>query len=147
MIIFPNPILNQPSEKIFIIDDSILKLIDDMIEVMYNSSIVSISAPEIGTLKRIIIVELPDQKTKPSIIINPELIYRSSKNREVKECCICIPGQIFKVERPEFIKIKALNDKGEEIFITAEDLYCQTIMHGLDHLEGKLLGENLNGNI
>jgi peptide deformylase len=132
-------ILRKKSKKVDAINDRIKVLIGDMKETMYHEDGVGLAAPQVGILKRIAVVDVGEG---PITVINPEIIERDGSCVDV-EGCLSLPGQQGEVERPERIKVKALNEEGEEVLIEAEGLFARALCHEIDHLDGVLFIDRL----
>jgi len=139
---YPHTILRQRAKKISIIDKSIQKLVDDMMDTLQNSGGVGLSANQIGVLKRLIVIQLPEDE-EPTAYINPEIIHREGK-REVQEGCLSIPGYYGTITRSMWIKAKGMDRKSHIIKFTAEGLLSQIIEHEIDHINGILYIDHLN---
>lgn len=129
-----DPILRKISKQVTQVTPRVKTLIEDMIETMQHADGVGLAAPQIGILKRIIVVQVEDD---PMVFINPELIEESGE-QEGSEGCLSIPGKVGIVKRPYHVKIKALNQKGEPIEFVGDELMARAICHEIDHLNGKL---------
>lgn len=129
-----DPILRKKSRPIEKIDDRITQLIDDMIDTMYDADGVGLAAPQIGVLKRIIVIDVGDGIIE---LINPEIIEVSGSQIDV-EGCLSLPNTNGNVERPNYAKVKGLNRKGEKIYIEGEELLARALCHEIDHLNGIL---------
>ena len=127
-------ILKKKSREVEVIDDKIQTLIDDMIETMYKSNGVGLSAVQVGVLKRIVVIDIEDD-TGVKILINP-IITKTKGEHEVEEGCLSFPNQYAKVIRPKEVTVEALDRSGKKITIKAKDLLAQAIAHELDHLDG-----------
>lgn len=127
-------ILRKKCRTVDEINDRILTLIKDMQETMYAADGVGLAAPQVGILKRIAVVDIGEG---PVNLINPEIIETEGEYLD-EEGCLSIPGEQGAVLRPEKIKVKALNEKGEEILLEAEGLFARAICHEVDHLDGVL---------
>lgn len=127
-------ILRKKSKKVEEINERILTLIDDMKETMYDADGVGLAAPQVGILKRIVVIDVGNG---PITLINPEIISEEGKQIDY-EGCLSIPGNQGKVERPLKVTVKALNEKGEEIELSGEGLLARCICHEVDHLNGIL---------
>jgi peptide deformylase len=110
------------------------KLIKDMIETMYDADGVGLAAPQVGVLKRIVIIDIGDGPIK---VINPEVIEAEGAHIDV-EGCLSVPNRAGKVERPERIKIRYLNEDWEESILEGTELLAKAICHEIDHLDGIL---------
>lgn len=130
----PDPLLRKISRPIEKIDDRILMLIDDMIETMYHEKGVGLAAPQIGVLKRLVVIDIGEG---PIPLINPKVIETSGKQKDT-EGCLSVPGKIGIVERPEYVKVSALNENNYEFLIEGEGLMARALLHEIDHLDGRL---------
>ena len=130
-------ILKKKSRPVEKIDDKVRELIKDMIETMHQYDGVGLAAVQVGILKRIVVIDTYEEGSQVYILINPEII-ETKGLREVEEGCLSFPNKFAKVERPEKVTVKALNEKGEEITIKAEGLLAQAICHEVDHLNGEV---------
>src|SRR5690554_1343870 len=129
-----DPILRKKSRKIDKIDERIKILVNDMLDTMYNSEGVGLAAPQVGILKRIIVVDIGEG---PITIINPEIISQEGKQEEV-EGCLSIPGKAGIVIRPDTIIVKGIDIKGNDIQIEGKGFLARALSHEVDHLDGIL---------
>ena len=113
-----------------------LKLIKDMAETMYEADGVGLAAPQVGILQRIFVVDVFDDYGL-RVFINPEILEVSGAQLG-EEGCLSVPGEAAEIERPNYVKVKALNEKGEEFILEATELLARAILHENDHLNGKL---------
>lgn len=127
-------ILRKKCRKITNIDERLLTLIEDMKETMYNAQGVGLAGPQVGILKRVVVIDVGEG---PITLINPEIISAKGSQIDV-EGCLSIPGKQGEVERPNYVTVKALNEKGEEIEISGEGLLARAFCHEIDHLDGTL---------
>lgn len=127
-------ILKKRAREVTEINDHVISILDDMIETMRDQEGVGIAAPQVGVLRRIIVVETEEDYVE---IINPEIL-ESSGSQHSDEACLSVPGIIGMVERPDYIKVKGLNRKGEEFEVEARDFYARALCHEIDHLNGVL---------
>lgn len=134
-------ILRKKSRVVENVDDKIRQLLDDMLETMHKYNGVGLAAPQVGILKRVIVIDLYDGN-KPLKLVNPVIVKAKGK-QEVEEGCLSFPNQYAKMIRPEEIVVEALNENGEKIKIKAKDLLAQAICHEIDHLEGVLFVDNM----
>ena len=126
----------RPVEKI---DNRVLTLLDDMAETMYASDGVGLAAPQVGILKRVVVIDVGEGLIE---LINPEIIESSGEQREV-EGCLSVPGISGYTIRPEEVTVKALDRKGNETVIKGEGLLARAICHETDHLDGILFREKV----
>lgn len=129
-------ILKKKSKKVEVIDEKIKELIKDMIETLHKYDGVGLAAVQVGILKQIVVIH--EGEDKPIyVLINPEIISQTGV-QVVEEGCLSFPNKFAKIERPEKIKIKALDENGKEIIITGKGLLAQAISHELDHINGEV---------
>lgn len=131
-----DPVLRKKSKLVEEVTDKMRMLIEDMLETMYEANGVGLAAPQIGILKRIVVIDIYDE-TGAKVLINPEILEKEGK-QVGPEGCLSIPGQSGLVERPMWVKAKALNENGEEIIIEGTELLARAICHEVDHLDGIL---------
>lgn len=129
-------ILRKKSRDVEVIDDKIKTLVQDMIETMHKYDGLGLAAPQVGVLKKVIVIDLYDDNGV-IVLINP-IIKKEKGTQVVEEGCLSFPNQFAKVERPEQIWIEAQNIDGEPIKIKGTGLLAQAIAHEIDHLNGEL---------
>lgn len=127
-------ILKKKAREVEEIDERIQILIDDMIETMHSLNGVGLAAQQVGILKRVIVIDLYDDKGVV-VLINPKIIKEKGK-QEVDEGCLSFLNQFAKIIRPKEVEVEALNREGKKIKIKAKDLLAQAICHEVDHLNG-----------
>ena len=127
-------LLRKRSKEVTEITPKITTLIEDMKETMYNENGVGLAAPQIGILKRIVVIDVGEG---PIILINPEVLEFSGSQIDV-EGCLSVKDVQGTVDRPEYVKIKALNEIGKEVILEGEELLARAFCHEIDHLNGIL---------
>ena len=137
-------ILRKRSKEIENIDDKIRILAEDMIETMHKYDGLGLAGPQIGVLKRIVVIDLYEPGTQ-FVLINPEIISVKGK-QEVSEGCLSFPNKFGIVIRPQEVEVKALNLDGEEIRIVGKDLLAQALCHEIDHLNGEVFIDKVEPN-
>lgn len=135
-------ILKKKSRPVEAIDEKIQELIKDMIETMHKYDGVGLAAVQVGVLKKVVVIDTYEEGSPVYVLINPEILEEKGA-REVEEGCLSFPNKFAKVIRPEKVKVKALNEKGEEIIIKANGLLAQAICHEVDHLNGKVFVDKM----
>lgn len=130
----PNEVLRTKAKEVTRINDGVLRLLENMKDTMYEFDGIGLAAPQIGVLKRVIVVDAGDNYME---LINPEIIYKEGEQTG-SEGCLSIPGVYGKVTRAKKVVVKALNRHNEEIEIKAEDLLAKVLQHEIDHLDGIL---------
>jgi len=134
--VMPDPILRRKAKRVRIIDSSVKKLIDDMIETMHAvPGRVGLAAPQVGVSLRVFVIGIPGEED--IALINPEIVWRTGE-RLVDEGCLSIPGYIGQIKRAVSVKVKGRDQNGKEIRIKANDLLAQALEHEIDHLNGVL---------
>lgn len=134
-------ILRKKSREVEKVDEKIKELVKDMLETMYKNNGVGLAAPQVGILKRVVVIDLYDNNG-PIVLINPEII-KEKGEQEVEEGCLSFPNQFAKIIRPAEVTVKALDEDGKEIKIKAKELLAQAISHEVDHLEGILFVDKI----
>ena len=129
-------ILRKRSREIEVIDDKIRELAYDMMETMHKYDGVGLAAPQVGILKRLIVIDLYEEGTQ-FILINP-VIVKTKGEQICQEGCLSFPNQFGKVKRPKEVEVVALDLNGNKIRVKGKDLLAQALSHEIDHLEGKL---------
>ena len=129
-------ILKKKSREVEVIDEKLQILIDDMIETMHKYNGVGLAAVQVGILKRLVVIDLYDDKG-PIVMINP-IIKKTKGEHEVEEGCLSFPNQFAKVIRPEEVTAEYTDRDGKKMRVIAKDLLAQAIAHELDHLDGEV---------
>ncbi|MEW8955295.1 peptide deformylase [Clostridium sp.] len=127
-------VLRKKSKPVDEVNDRIRTLVKDMIETMYEADGVGLAAPQVGILKRVVVIDVGEG---PVALINPEIIHSEGSYIDI-EGCLSVPGEQGEVERPLKLTVKALNENGEEVIYHAEELFARAVCHELDHLDGVL---------
>jgi peptide deformylase len=129
--------LNTVCQQINKIDGKILNLIDDMMDTLYEANGIGLAAPQIGVLKRIILIDLGEEDGEPIIIINPKITAKSGNEKDY-EGCLSYVGYEGEVYRPTSVTVKGINIKGKTVTYEAEGLLARAFCHEIDHLDGIL---------
>jgi peptide deformylase len=127
-------VLRKKSKEIDVINDRIIELANDMVETMHEAEGCGLAAPQVGILKRLIVVDVGDG---PIELVNPRIVSQEGEKTEA-EGCLSIPGVVGEVKRPYKVVVEALNLKGEEIVIEGEGILARALCHEIDHLDGIL---------
>ncbi len=137
----PDPVLRQKAKRITKIDDSIQKLIDDMIDTLRaDPNRAGLAAPQVGVLLRVAVIELPEQEL--ITLINPEIIKKEGE-RIVQEGCLSVPGYFGEIKRAVTVKVKAKNRDGKQFRLKAQGLLAQALEQEIEHLDGILYIDHL----
>ncbi|MBL4638852.1 MAG: peptide deformylase [Proteobacteria bacterium] len=140
---FPDPRLRNKATPIKEVTDKIRQLADDMLETMYEAPGVGLAAIQVNVKKRLIVIDISEDKSQPLVLINPEVI-SSEGEREHEEGCLSVPEAYEMVTRADKVRVKALDRDGKEIEFDADDLLATCVQHEIDHLEGKLFVDYLS---
>jgi peptide deformylase len=141
---FPDPRLRKKALPITEVDDSIRRLANDMLETMYDAPGIGLAATQINVQKRIVVIDVSEEKDQPLVFINPEIEILGGGFEEMDEGCLSVPGFYETVERPDHIKVRALNLNGEIFELEDDDMLAVCIQHEIDHLDGKLFVDYLS---
>lgn len=137
----PDPMLRAKAKRVRTFDAGLERLIEDMIETMHHACGVGLAGNQVGVLRRVVVIELPEDE-EPRVLINPEVLRREGE-REVDEGCLSIPGYRGFLKRSERVRVKALDRQGKLVRIKAEGLLAQALEHETDHLNGLLYIDRL----
>ncbi|MCH8110248.1 MAG: peptide deformylase [Chloroflexi bacterium] len=137
----PHPMLRQRAKKVRKIDPSVLRLAYDMIDTMQDANGVGLAANQVGVLRRVIVIQLPEEE-ETRIYINPEIVHREGE-REVEEGCLSLPGYKGYIMRSIWVKFSALDHTSTLIKLKADGLLSQALEHEVDHLNGILYLDHL----
>lgn len=138
-----DPILNKTCKEVKEVTDRTKDLIDDMFDTMYEVQGVGLAAPQVGILKRIVVIDCGDD---PLLLINPEVL-ETSGEQTGQEGCLSVPGKAGIVTRPNYAKVKAYNEDMEEFIVEGEELLARALLHEIDHLDGHLYVEKVEGQL
>lgn len=139
-----DPILNKTCKEVKEVTERTLELIDDMFETMYETNGVGLAAPQVGILKRIVVIDTTGED--PILMINPRIIETSGEQTGY-EGCLSVPGKSGMVTRPNYVKAVAYNENMEQFTIEGTELMARAICHELDHLDGHLYTEKVEGSL
>ena len=140
LVIFPDPLLRARAKKVRKIDVFITKLAEDMVETMRFHNGIGLAANQVGVLKRVVVIEVPDDDIR--VLVNPEIIKKYGE-REVEEGCLSVPGYRGLVTRSIWVKARSLSIQGAEVRVKAEGLLAQALEHEIDHLNGIVYVDHL----
>ncbi|MBS5932920.1 MAG: peptide deformylase [Clostridiales bacterium] len=139
-------VLNKTAKAVTEMNDRTNELIGDMLDTMYDAQGVGLAAPQVGILKRIVVIDVSPEANEPIILINPEII-EASGEQTGDEGCLSIPGKVGVVTRPNYVKVKALDRNMEERILEGEGLLARAFCHEIDHLDGHLYVEKVEGKL
>lgn len=141
--VFGDPVLRQKAADIDDIDGTLVKVVDDMLATMYAEPGIGLAAPQVGISKRLFVYDIGEG---PAAIVNP-VIAESDGEWVYEEGCLSVPGLSWEIVRPKQIHLTGLDLDGNEVSFEADELLARLFQHELDHLEGRLLIDHLEGDV
>jgi len=146
ILVAPNPVLKKKCEPVDTVDDGVRKLLDDMLETMYDAPGIGLAAPQVGVSKQILVVDCAraDEPAQPMKIINPRIVAASEDLASYEEGCLSFPEQYADVQRPARVTVEYLDENGAEKSLEADGLLATCIQHEMDHLEGIVFVDHLS---
>ena len=142
-----DPILEKISKPVKAMTPRTRELIGDMLETMYENMGVGLAAPQVGVLKRIVVIDTSlEEEPHPIVLINPEIV-ETDGEQTGEEGCLSLPGKAGQVTRPNHVKVKALDINMEPIEVEGEELLARAICHECDHLDGILYPTKVEGEL
>ena len=139
--ILGDEILKKQAKEVTEMTPKIEELIDDMFETMYDGNGCGLAAPQVGIRKRIVVIDCGD---KPPVLINPEIL-ETSGAQTGQEGCLSVPGKVGIVTRPNYAKVKALDENMDEIIVEGTELLARCLCHEIDHLNGIMYVDKAEG--
>lgn len=139
--ILGDEILKKQAKEVTEMTPKIEELIDDMFETMYDANGCGLAAPQVGIRKRIVVIDCGDQ---PLVLINPEIL-QTSGEQTGQEGCLSVPGKVGIVTRPNYAKVKALDENMDEIIVEGTELLARCLCHEIDHLNGIMYVDKAEG--
>ena len=141
-----DPVLSKVCKPVTQMTPRLRVLIDDMLETMYDQNGVGLAAPQVGILKRIVVIDIGEEEADPIILINPRIVEQSGEQTG-EEGCLSVPGYSGQVTRPNFVRVEGLNAQMEPVKYEGEGLLARAFCHELDHLEGKMYTSLVEGEL
>jgi peptide deformylase len=141
---YPDPRLHKIAKPVAVVDDRIKKIVNDMAQTMYEAPGIGLAATQVDIHERIIVIDASEERNQLMVFINPELIWASSEKKSWREGCLSVPEFFDEVERPDQIRIKALDQEGRSFEMEADGLLAVCLQHEMDHLQGKVFVEYLS---
>ncbi len=141
---FPDPRLRTVAKPVEQVDDELRALIDDMFDTMYQAPGIGLAATQVNVHKRVLVVDVSEERNEPRVFINPEVTPLTDETGELEEGCLSVPGFNEAVERPNRVHVRARDYNGEFVDMEAEGLLAVCLQHELDHLEGRLFVDHIS---
>lgn len=146
ILLAPDPRLKRRAVAVPQVDRNVRRLMDDMMTAMHDANGIGLAAPQVGVLKRVIVIDVsrPEDTPQPYRMANPELLWQSEDTLTGEEGCLSLPEQFGEVTRPNAIRVRYLDENGESRELEADGLLAKCIQHEMDHLEGTLFVDHLS---
>ncbi len=141
---YPDERLRTVARPIAVVDDRIRQIAKDMAETMYAAPGIGLAATQVNIHERMILVDVSEDQSELKVLINPEVVDASDEKKVFQEGCLSVPGIFDDVERPDRIRVRALNEHGQTIEFDADGLLSVCIQHEIDHLDGKVFVDYLS---
>lgn len=141
---YPDRRLHKVAKPVAVVDERIRRLVADMAETMYDAPGVGLAASQVDVHERVIVIDTSEAQDHLQVFINPEIVWSSDETKVAEEGCLSVPEIYDKVERPDRVRVRALNERGETTEIEADGLLAVCIQHEMDHLLGKVFVEYLS---
>lgn len=141
---YPDPRLKQLARPVAEVNSRIRRLVADMTETMYEASGIGLAATQVDVHEQVIVIDLSETRNQPLILINPRIIETLGLKVAHEEGCLSVPGVYDQVERPEHVRVAALDQQGKPFELEAEGLLAVCIQHEIDHLNGRVFVEYLS---
>ncbi|CAH0444017.1 Peptide deformylase 1 [Ralstonia syzygii subsp. syzygii] len=141
---YPDPRLHKVAKPVAEVDGRIRKLVADMAETMYEAPGIGLAATQVDVHERVITIDVSESRDELRVFINPDILWASKERKVWDEGCLSVPDIYDKVERPDRVGVRALNEKGETFELEADGLLAVCIQHEMDHLMGKVFVEYLS---
>ncbi len=141
---YPDPKLHKVAKPVQSVDARIKTLIANMFETMYDAKGIGLAASQVDVHERLIVIDVSEERNKPLVLVNPELVWSSAETHLNEEGCLSVPGIYDGVQRFDQIEVKALDRDGRAQIVQADGLLCVCIQHEMDHLLGKVFVEYLS---
>ncbi len=146
IVTLPDPRLRAPSIAVDVVDDAVRRLLDDMLETMYDAPGIGLAAVQVGDLRRLVVVDVAkeEEPKAPQCLVNPEVVWRSEEVSVYEEGCLSIPDYYEEVERPASVRVRYRDRDGEPREVEASGLLATVLQHEIDHLDGVLFLDHLS---
>ena len=141
---YPDPRLHTVARPVAVVDERVRRLVDDLLETMYGADGVGLAATQVDVHERVIVMDTSEQHNRPLVLINPEIVKRSTETAVNEEGCLSVPLIYDRVERAARVTVRALGRDGQPFELDAEGLTAVCVQHEMDHLLGKVFVEYLS---
>jgi len=141
---YPDPRLHQVAKPVETFDDELRALVRDMAETMYAAPGVGLAATQVDVHRQVIVIDVSDAKDQLRVFVNPEIVQESQDRKVYEEGCLSVPGIYEEVERPDRVRVRALDEWGKPFELDAEGLLAVCLQHEMDHLKGRVFVQYLS---
>ena len=141
---YPDKRLHKVAKPVEVVDDRIRQLVRDMAETMYAAPGIGLAATQVDVHERVVVIDVSDTHDQLRVFINPEIVDASAERRVYEEGCLSVPGVYDEVERPDRVRVRALDEHGEPFTLDADELLAVCLQHEIDHLDGKVFVQYLS---
>lgn len=138
-----DPVLLKHCKPVEKFDSRLGELLDDMADTMYKAEGLGLAAPQVGIIRRAVVIDVSEDRSGLVELVNPEIIYRSDETQYGTEGCLSFPNLYGYVTRPKTVKFRAQDRHGEFYEMEVSDLFARAVCHELDHLDGRVLPDNI----
>lgn len=139
-------ILNKRAKEVKEMTQKSKELVEDLLETMYEADGVGLAAPQVGILKRIAVIDITEEQDSPIVLVNPVIVHTEGEQRG-NEGCLSVPGKAGVVTRPNIVRVRAFDENMNEIEIEGEELLARALIHEVEHLDGHLYVEKVEGEL
>lgn len=139
-------ILTKVCKPVKEMNDRTRELVHDMLDTMYDADGVGLAAPQVGVLKRIAVIDVTEDRNEPIVLINPKVVYTEGEQRD-REGCLSVPDKVGVVTRPDIVHVDAFDIDMKPIHLEGEGLLARAFAHEIDHLDGHLYTEKVEGRL
>ncbi len=141
---YPDPVLRARCAPVGTVDEEVRRLLDDMLETMYAAPGIGLAAPQVGVTRRLVVVDVSEEKNAPLRLVDPEIVWRSEETEVAEEGCLSLPDIYGEVRRARAIRLRYRDETGTLRELAAEGLLARCLQHELDHLDGVLFIDHLS---
>ncbi|AVO41377.1 peptide deformylase [Simplicispira suum] len=144
ILCYPDPRLHTVARPVSTVDERIHELTQDLLETMYDAHGIGLAATQVDVHERVVVIDVSEERNRPLVLINPEILWSSEETLVGDEGCLSVPGIYDGVERAAGVRVRALDAHGQDFIVEAKELLAVCIQHEMDHLLGKVFVEYLS---
>ena len=144
ILCYPDPRLHKLAQPVAQVDERIQTLVQNMLDTMYDAQGIGLAATQVDVHERVVVIDVSEERDAPLVLINPEIVWASDEKQVGDEGCLSVPGIYDGVERSTSVKVRALDENGNQREMDAEGMLAICVQHEMDHLMGKVFVEYLS---